>query len=388
MNINKLVFKFDNLFFYLALYIYFPYFLLQGTKFNGYLPNSQLVMLICAILLICEYLKDNKMSIKSFFGFTTLCIFGLYLNFTQDDIAPLLLIILFTIAGRNIEIENIIRPIFKLEMPIWILTIISSKLGLIENGYRVTNSVKRYFLGFTSTSAPILLIFLYLMFIAYKKEKVKRYHLLIFFVLNCYLYNEVRIKATFFYLNLALVATLIIKYYLKSRKIGDYMKRAIPLIPYICAIISIGTALLYSSSSRFWVLMNKLLTGRLKLGHDAISSYGFSLFGQVINWNRNRWLGEYKYVDASYLKYSLMYGVVIVLIIIVCYSNLLKKLIMVDDKYLILSIVITLLYAIFDPQLLYILYNPFIIMLGSNAISKYYSRWKHSTTSGVLDSTN
>ena len=78
-------------------------------------------------------------------------------------------------------------------------------------------------------------------------------------------------------------------------------------------------------------MLNKLLSGRLRLGKEAFSKYDpFTLFGQVIE--SNGWGGlegrtlnpaEYFYIDSSYLKMLFSQGLVVfvIMIVVIIYSQ-------------------------------------------------------------------
>lgn len=97
----------------------------------------------------------------------------------------------------------------------------------------------------------------------------------------------------------------------------------------VVAIFAILLHAFYNPQNTIYFQLNKLLSGRLALGQNAMSEYGISLFGKDIEWigfNMEETLrGTYNYVDCSYVKILLDHGILFLGIVLLAYAYMLKK---------------------------------------------------------------
>lgn len=101
-----------------------------------------------------------------------------------------------------------------------------------------------------------------------------------------------------------------------------------------------GIKYLCTPANIFLFSLNRLLTTRLSLGRQAISTYGFTLFGSETAWVTGRYGIErteaYFYVDSSYLNIALSFGLVTLLLVMIGFYFLEKKA-LEEQKYILLS---------------------------------------------------
>ena len=137
-------------------------------------------------------------------------------------------------------------------------------------------------------------------------------------------------------------------------------------VPTIIASIAIAIHAFYSPESIIWQKLNDILSGRLQLGKDAIADFGFTLFGQYIEWKGfsiGHLSGEgYNYVDCSYLQLILEYGSIFLILILILYSFVIYKCIKKKNYYLLWSIVFVLVLSITEPRLMNLAFNPFPVI--------------------------
>ncbi len=115
-----------------------------------------------------------------------------------------------------------------------------------------------------------------------------------------------------------------------------------------------------------------MLQGFLRLGKDAIETYGISLLGQRVDLVGNgltstgEWvrIGQYNYIDCLYVQLLVRYGVlfssiILALLTVVNYSAWHKC----DFQLLMCQLVIAL-HCVVDDMSLWIYFNPFMILIG------------------------
>ena len=104
-----------------------------------------------------------------------------------------------------------------------------------------------------------------------------------------------------------------------------------------------------------------------------MKEYGVSAFGEEIKWIGNGGYGyvfthfdeSYNYVDCSYVRILLDYGVIFFVIVIIGFSLAARKAKQENDKYLLLSLAFVAMYSIIEPRLLEIGFNNFVLVLVS-----------------------
>ena len=90
-----------------------------------------------------------------------------------------------------------------------------------------------------------------------------------------------------------------------------------------CAFFMCLMTLWYSPDNPVSCLLDKALSGRLRLGNKGIDLFGFGLFGQYIPMQGNGSTTEeqvrYFFLDCSYIHIALQYGVILLgLVLIIC----------------------------------------------------------------------
>ena len=117
--------------------------------------------------------------------------------------------------------------------------------------------------------------------------------------------------------------------------------------------------------------INQFLNGRLELANIAFDTFGFNFFGQSIHWigsganfTDSVLLSEYNFVDCSYMKNIFDFGLIYTLIILLAYIVLLKSFYENHDMHGILIIFTIMIICIFEPRLIQLEFNAFIILLS------------------------
>ena len=131
-------------------------------------------------------------------------------------------------------------------------------------------------------------------------------------------------------------------------------------------ILSTGIILLsltYNNNIEILNKINTILSGRLSLGHKGIVDYGFTFLARRIVFSGGDTLKgiEYNYVDSSYLQLLLNFGIifyVLLILYILYFASLINQ---KKDIYMLLVFVIFISHSTFDPQLINMAFNYFLI---------------------------
>ena len=102
----------------------------------------------------------------------------------------------------------------------------------------------------------------------------------------------------------------------------------------------------------------------MSLGHSGFQNYGIRLWGQQIVWSAGSLNEElaYNYVDSSYVQMLLNFGPIILEMVLAGAVTVGIALTKKKDTYLLLVLTIIAAHTTFDPQLMWIGYNTFVMM--------------------------
>ena len=145
---------------------------------------------------------------------------------------------------------------------------------------------------------------------------------------------------------------------------------AILLLSLVMLVLTRG----YSDSA-FMQKMNHLFNNRLSLGRLALDQYDVPLLGQEVimqglGYSETESLGYYFYIDCSYIKMLVCYGLVVSILIWIAYTLLGHRVIRANEIYLIWVIGVIGLHCTMEHHLMEIAYNPFLLAVFAEWRSK------------------
>lgn len=136
---------------------------------------------------------------------------------------------------------------------------------------------------------------------------------------------------------------------------------AILLLSLVMLVLTRG----YSDST-FMQKIDYLFSNRLFMGRLALDQYDVPLFGQEVimqgfGYSETESLGYYFYIDCSYIKMLVCYGLVVSILIWIAYTLLGHRAIKANEVYLIWVIGVIGLHCTMEQHLMEIAYNPFLL---------------------------
>lgn len=296
----------------------------------------------------------------------------------------LLVLAPFMIGAKNVNFRDIVRWYFYLTVILMGTLVAFSLIRIIPNLiYHSELRPTRYSLGMLYPSV-IAAHYLYLV-LAYSYLKFGRLNIsdYLLFVLGDYVCMRLTDTKLDFIATLIVIPIMIITqraFFRKplSSKIASFWWMATP----ISATVMIFLSYFYTPSNHLLYKVNSLLSDRLSLGHEAFEKYRVNLFGRTIiehsfagaeghKFASGGLQNHYFYIDSSYIRMILLWGLVAFLIVICCLTfiairSTVRKTYIVSAVLLIAS-----LSFMFEPHIIQIIYNPFILALFSNS---YYSK--------------
>ena len=362
------------------LFYFLPMFLIE-TTFSPVNRWLRLFAYISLPLLFFKIYVLDQWKKKELFAISLLLVIELIV-WRMTHYPDLLLIGPFIIGAKGVNFRDIISWYFYLTL-ILVMTMMTLSLARIIPNlvYYSASRPTRYALGMLYPSviaAHDLYLALAYCYLRFGKLNVIDYLLIISGDVVCMLLTNTKLD---FLATLLIIPVMIIAqraYFGKkwSSIIAAFWWMAIP----ISASIMIFLSYFYNPSNHLLRKINSLFSGRLELGRLAFKKYDMNLLGRTIversfagiKGQKLNNAGEglpqnYFYIDSSYMRMLLLWGFLAFIIVIVCLTFIALR--STVRKTFILSAVILVasLNFMFEPHIIQIIYNPFLLALLSNS---------------------
>ena len=327
-----------------------------------YLNNTAYALLVIKFLTKKRYTAGDAWS-------AALAIFFCFLvshTHYHQYIVPMTL---FLCSASNVRYSQILKCTLVIQSVMMAVTITASQTGILEDVIWLQAVRDRHSFGYDYCAYPAhILLFITLIWFCIRK-KIRIPELLLFSGLNylMYLYTETR---TDFYLSLLSICGFGILCKDYQNKWFKRIRNWITCWGFaVFAVLSILLHYFYNPDNPLMDRLNRALSQRLWLGSEAIKTYGFSLLGKAI-----RWIGQgsvkknpdliYNYVDCSFLKETLSYGIIFIVILGILFYLAGKEMIRTNNYHLEWATVIMLIYSSINAHLCMLVFNPFILIPG------------------------
>ena len=155
-----------------------------------------------------------------------------------------------------------------------------------------------------------------------------------------------------------------------GEKIYKFFVRVLMLAPVLLSVLYISLSKFYVAGVNIWEKINTALSNRIAVSSRALSMYNVKLFGQFIE--ELGWGGlsdtsniseeQYFFIDDSYLRILLEYGLFVFIIVIAIFTIILKK--SADKRQIILfaALVAVAVHCFMEHHMMEVAYNPFLLI--------------------------
>lgn len=343
--------------------------LVKYTYFKDMLPMKLIsdpvmygVLICCLVKTILE--ADRTPRNLLMLGVTLLF---MWIAFRIDKL-PFAAMFALIYSGRNVSFRKLCKIMFWVQLLLFLTTVLAAKAGVLEDVIWEEGARDRHGLGFTHCMlASHFGFFTAIAWIA-MKNRMKEFAALVILISNGILYYLTNGRSDFLLSILIVVSCLVCEHFFAEKKFPQWFAYALMLVPWICLIASIGVTIAFQKGNPVWEKWNYVSNNRLKLGYEAIEQYGFTWFGQKIKFVGASTLyykpdAVYNYVDNAYLMQMLLYGTIFILIYCILVSLLLYRLAMLNERLLLVCVLISLIFGMVNPQSMYLTYNPLLLLL-------------------------
>ena len=291
---------------------------------------------------------------------------------------------IFVLGARNVDFKRIIKIYFYVGMLLLAFVVISAMGGLIRNlVYRrdMTNIVRQSFGIAYPTDFAAHVLYLILAYAYLKFCKIKWYDYAVFLAAAVFLvkFSDARLSAY------AIILSIPVLWIGQRAQTDHLLSRFIAsfywTVPILSAYLVIIASYFFTPSNKILTKVNNASSGRLFLGHKAISEYGFSMFGKQMiehGWGGANGLkmsqnapANYFFVDSSFLRMTILYGIIMAIIILLAMTKISWESFQKGSFALASIIVIVSVSAMVEQRLLDLAYDPFLIALLANVYTKH-----------------
>ena len=291
---------------------------------------------------------------------------------------------IFVLGARNVDFKRIIKIYFYVGMLLLAFVVISAMGGLIRNlVYRrdMTNIVRQSFGIAYPTDFAAHVLYLILAYAYLKFGKIKWYDYAVFLAAAVFLvkFSDARLSAY------AIILSIPVLWIGQRAQTDHLLSRFIAsfywTVPILSAYLVIIASYFFTPSNKILTKVNNASSGRLFLGHKAISEYGFSMFGKQIiehGWGGANGLkmsqnapANYFFVDSSFLRMTILYGIIMAIIILLAMTTISWESFQKGSFALASIIVIVSVSAMVEQRLLDLAYDPFLIALLANVYTQH-----------------
>lgn len=327
-----------------------------------YLNNTAYVLLLVKFFLKKRYTSRDAVG-------AALIIFFCFLAAHTHYHRYIIPMIIFMCSAGNVRFSSILKCTFAIQSLVMAATIAASQTGILEDTIWVQAERNRHSFGYEYCAYPAhLLLFITLIWFCIRK-KVRILEVLAFSALNYTMYVYTETRADFFLSLLGIFGFSVWCRNYQSKWVQQLRSWITHYGFAVAALFSILLHCLYLPDNPLMVRLDHALSQRLRLGSDAITTYGFSLFGTAI-----RWIGQgsvkknprlnYNYVDCAFLKETLSYGIIFLIILGILFYLAGKMIVQTENHYLGWAVIITLIYASVNAQFCMLVFNVFILVPG------------------------
>lgn len=378
---------------YLGTFVFYLFFsFLRNTTFNPYIGSKpfNLASYICVLLLFLKIYVYDKYKLKEYLLITFFLVIAVC-SWRLSSSNLILVMAAFILAARNVSFKKIIQYYFYVTLLLLISVMIFALLGIIKDlVFVVDGRATRYALGIvypTDLASHVLYLILAHVYLNYRNLNWHYYlgYLIIAFLLK--LITDARLSIICIIL---LIPIVIIAKYAENpqHKLARFIVSLYWIFTPILAFVSFAGTYFFDNSNQIYHRIDHMLSGRLSYGLMSMYRYHITWFGQKVEENGlggskglsvfNHGNVGYFYIDSSYLRLVMIYGVIVAFIMVGVMMTISIRSIVKENYVITVILLVVTLSCFVEQHLLELSYNPFLLILLANSkvISEVYTSEK------------
>ena len=278
-------------------------------------------------------------------------------------------------CSRNIKFDKIAKVTIAVELAVLLLIMILAFTGVIndfstllfdEDGILVYERARMY-LGFLYPLYPANILFnVILLYLCLKEGRISWWKAVLLLAVNTMMFLATGSRFSYF-----LSSGIVIYAWMKSYDGGNYKAKAVLKYSAIVSFaISLISALVYTDKISIMSKVNGILGNRLALAKNGFSEFGVHLTGKntIMYGNGFDMSGQilheelYNWVDNAWLNTLFSYGIIYLIIMLVLYVLVLKRLYIEKKYFIMIAISVVMIMMIIDDCMNTYIYNTFMFL--------------------------
>ena len=339
-----------------------------------YIPVSLLCM---SFIVVHELAYLREYNWKDYAGaFIALAMF--IIQFLLRD-GTVMYSVLCIFVARHANIKKIMFTLLVSTTAAFMITIISSQIGLVEDYFSYDNGRNRHYLGFIYALIPssifINITAIYL-FLRDKKVLIIEPILLVAMAYILYLFTDSRLP----FVSTVVVAfgVYFIKFITHKKLILNCLKVMLILFVILAPISNFVITYKYNPSDPVQFQLDKKFGYRFYYGKKAVEKYSFHFGPNRIGFHGNGLTTDgkkdksvkYDYVDSFYLQYSLRSGLLFMSLYFLLYLSSVILAARNNNFYIVFLLAVFAIIGIITDKVFTLYYNAFLITLSQGLIKK------------------
>ena len=343
---------------------------LEFTTYNYYEEVRTVIHVLKNISYVCAaawyLLKVIYKGKYSFKYMIAICFATIYLSYQAflEDVKAIFVVFLLSLIFDERYLYRYVRTIFSCSCILYIFTIISCRIGIIEN--TVANREKFGDIwtaggnGFEYSGQMIMMLIpIVFMYYFLRRNKITLLDNLLWIGITFVVFLQCKTITgavlillfifSFSFINCKGIRTRIIK------------SKFVKMLPVVSCSVIVLLELLYRRRLSFMVTIDQLLNGRLSVTDRIIDRYGIWLWGS--SFENNTLDGKYEIIDSEYLYNALNAGVIYLIVSLVFCVLIVRYVQKKHDACLTLIWSMIFINAIINNGIWGIVMNPFSILL-------------------------
>lgn len=278
-------------------------------------------------------------------------------------------VLLLVASARDIDFKKLLKTFSYATFLVLVITIFSSKFGIISNMYMNANGGYRYSLGFNYVSfASQRTFFAICSYLMYREKKISYLELFSFLLLTIYMFQQTGTTSPFY------LSILIILYVYFSTKV--FKKEFIIDNGWLTKIVNhcftfaltIILYFIFYSSGMLYHLTDKFTHNRLRLSVEGFHNFGVSVFGRPISFTTfdifGNFSSDYNFIDSSFVQLLVIDGLLVTLFMLPALTGVVSYFRLKRRDTVLACIGIMTIHGMFDPQMLVLRYSPLILLIS------------------------
>lgn len=317
-------------------------------------------------------IKKRKINVNLL---VAICLIGVYLSYQAffKDVKAIFVVFLLSLIFDEQYLEKYIKYIFNCSCILYVFTIVSCKIGIIENAITERHKFGGIWTaggnGFEYSGQMIMMLIpIVFMYYFLKKNKISMLDNLLWTCISIVVFSQCKTIMGLLLIFIFIIAfNIIFKW--KCSWIWIIKSKIMRMIPVISCMLISFLELLYRKGIPFMTAIDGLLNGRLSVTSRVIDGYGITLFGTIFE--NNTLDGRYEIIDSEYLYYAIKAGVLYLIVSLILGVLIIRYVQKKKDVCLTLIFSMVFINAIINNGIWGIVMNPFSILLVP-AIKDYF----------------